>query len=93
MRWRHSFAGPKGEYSDCRSYYTADDWLCDDMTVTRLPEPMVAAWTIIQDVGMGFFGTEVPTTTITKRGVAASEDPNAPDTGYVPAMDRGNSLL
>ena len=27
---------------------------------------MVAAWTIIQDVGMGFFGTEVPTSTISK---------------------------
>jgi hypothetical protein len=27
---------------------------------------MVAAWTIIQDVGMGFFGTEVPTSTISR---------------------------
>ena len=28
---------------------------------------MVAAWTIIQDVGDGFFGTEVPTSTISMR--------------------------
>ena len=37
----------------------------------------VAAWTIIQDVGMGFFGTEVPTSTISKSmvpGIAAVEN-------------------
>ena len=45
---------------------------------------MIGAWTIVQDVGMGFFGTEVPTTTITKRGLAAFE---ADDDTAVPAMD------
>ena len=33
----------------------------DDTASTRT---QVAAWTIIQDVGMGFFGTEVPTSTV-----------------------------
>ena len=27
---------------------------------------MIAAWTILQDVGSGFFGTEIPTSTITR---------------------------
>ena len=38
---------------------------------------MIAAWTIIQDVGDGFFGTEVPTATISKSmvpGVIAGDD-------------------
>ena len=36
---------------------------------TRIVNPAIAAWTIIQDVGDGFFGTEVPTPTVsTMRG-------------------------
>ncbi len=30
-----------------------------------IANPAIAAWTIVQDVGMGFFGVEVPTVTIT----------------------------
>ena len=35
-----------------------------DATTLPVANSMIAAWTIIQDVGDGFFGTEVPTTTI-----------------------------
>ena len=38
---------------------------------------MVAAWTIIQDVGDGFFGTEVPTSTMTT--MAARDDMTTAD--------------
>ena len=38
----------------------------------------VAAWTIIQDVGMGFFGTEVPTTTVS---MASNAGEDATETG------------
>ena len=30
---------------------------------------MIAAWSILQDVGSGFFGTEIPTSTITTMGI------------------------
>ena len=45
---------------------------------------MVSTWAIIQDTGMGFFGTEVPTATISTRGLAAFE---ADDDTAVAAMD------
>ena len=50
----------------------------------------VAAWTIIQDVGMGFFGTEVPTTTLSKSSV-----PGVPETGEDTgdAIAAGDSML
>ena len=42
----------------------ADDADSDPNTVDPA-QSMIAAWTIIQDIGDGFFGTEVPTSTIT----------------------------
>lgn len=35
-----------------------------DTDMVTMAKSYIAAWTIIQDVGMGFFGTEVPTSTI-----------------------------
>ena len=37
-----------------------------DDAMTGMAKSMIAAWTIIQDTGSGFFGTEVPTVTISK---------------------------
>ena len=45
---------------------------------------MLAAWTILQDVGTGFFGTEIPSSTITT--MAAMDDPDTAD------MDESTTL-
>ena len=34
---------------------------------------MIAAWTILQDVGAGFFGTEIPTSTVTMTAPVADD--------------------
>ena len=59
----------------------------------------VAAWTIIQDVGMGFFGTEVPTTTVSMAsnvgtdGAAATGDDGDPEVACYsqPNSETGNA--
>ena len=49
----------------------------------------VAAWTIIQDTGTGFFGTEVPTATLSMSSV-----PGLPDTGAnAPEIAAGDAML
>ncbi len=48
---------------------TADDAMTTESTMTQ-----VAAWTIIQDVGMGFFGTEVPTSTVMLNAKVGEDD-------------------
>jgi hypothetical protein len=45
-----------------------------DPPVTTGANGMIAAWTILQDVGSGFFGTEIPTSTMT---MAAAVEDNA----------------
>lgn len=62
----------------------AGDTDSDATTGTMNADTMISTWTIIQDTGMGFFGTEVPNATITMRGLAAFE---ATDDTAVPAMD------
>lgn len=37
----------------------------DEAAGSRVGSRMIAAWTILQDVGTGFFGTEIPTATVT----------------------------
>ena len=51
--------------------------------MTESTKTRVAAWTIIQDVGMGFFGTEVPTAT-------ASLEMTAADTAATPNVAAGD---
>ena len=48
----------------------------------------VAAWTIIQDVGMGFFGTEVPTSTVSLASV-----PGLDATDDLPALAEGDPMM
>ena len=51
--------------------------LATDAARTNMAESTIAAWTIIQDVGDGFFGTEVPTSTLTT--AAAMDDATTAD--------------
>ena len=57
----------------------------DDGTDDMVGDSAVAAWTIIQDVGDGFFGTEVPTSTLTMGaslgtdGTAGTDDDGDPE--------------
>ena len=41
---------------------------------TEGAEGMLAAWTILQDVGTGFFGTEIPTATVTTMAAVDNAD-------------------
>ena len=52
-----------GTRANPRVNIDTDANLTDTVTATESTMTRVAAWTIIQDIGDGFFGTEVPTTT------------------------------
>ena len=52
-----------GTRANPRVNIDTDTDLTDTVTATESTMTRVAAWTIIQDIGDGFFGTEVPTTT------------------------------
>ena len=48
----------------------AEPGLTGDARTTIDAASMIAAWSILQDVGSGFFGTEIPTSTITTMGIS-----------------------
>ena len=60
------------KYTDCMG--TRQDGLTEVDTADSVGSNMVAAWTILQDVGTGFFGTEIPTATITMMADDATTD-------------------
>ena len=70
-----------------------------DVVDVRGADSMVATWAIVQDTGMGFFGTEVQTATMSMRGLPAAVDDDNDATDPVPAMDpvlacySGNQVL
>ena len=93
-------AGTK-KYDGCVS--TTPDGLTpvDDDTDSTNPigatENEVAAWTIIQDIGEGFFGTEVPTATISMAshvgadGTAGNADDGDPEVACYTAADNAGT--
>ena len=66
------------------SVVTGVDSEGDDVTTGA--KSMIAAWTIIQDVGDGFFGTEVPTVTISK-------EMTGDDTSTEDVMEMGDPMI
>ena len=94
---KYSACGSESFRDPVATIVTAD---ADNVVDTVDPaQSMVAAWTIIQDIGDGFFGTEVPTSTISMESnvgmeVADAEDDGDPELAcYTAASPNGQTVV